>query len=392
MKIADQSFAVWEKILKEIPVAVNNFYGDPVLQWNDTLEKLENLLATAHTGPVGLITKGRLTESHCRRLQKFSQKGLKIIVLVSISELDRFEKIGQEHRYENLRILTALGIKCLAYFRPLTPPYNTSPEIIEKVCAKVAETGCPVMVASGFRGDDAIIQDMKPDEKTSWVMRVKLMTGAVYQALKKSCQKHNIQLFTRTACAISFLTGQKQSYNPYYHSPNLVHCEDLKCPLRQTCGRSFAPSAESLALAKFLGYELEIITEKCPETCSIKPEKRLECPSCCTTCFRLRVSRILVKNSGLRLGDLTFIRFLTGCLAVQPGKKDDGSLKVGYVTLPRFPKISGIQCLNSWWPYAHLGDRCFGCLYCVERYYGNARRNFGFPPAKLLELINPRYA
>jgi hypothetical protein len=390
MKISNEKIKQWEKLLRRIPVSVNNFYGDPLIQWQDTVKKLDDLHNTKHEGPVGIITKGIITENHAKKLSEFIAKGLNIIVLVSISELPQFEKIGTDHRYENIKLLNKHAIPNIAYIRPLIPPYNTSEKIIKRMFKKLNKAGSKVVVVSGFRGDDGIIKDTNPDEKVEFVLRVKVMTKDVYSFVKESASKYNIHLFTRTACAVSYLVGDKNPYNPYYYSPNLVNCDELKCPLRKTCKPTTEPRSGSMEFIKFLGYKAELMGGNCDARCQVKPDNRLKCPSCCTTCFFIEGPRISVKGK-IRLGDLTFIRFITGMLAMQPGRRDDESRDIAKVSLPKFPEIKKIECLNSWWPYAHTGDKCFGCNYCIEKYYGTSRRNFGFPPAQLIKKIFKNY-
>lgn len=387
--ISEKQIEQWRNLLRQIPVSVNNFYGDPVIQWEDTLKKLENLRKTGHTGHISIITKGKLTETHVKELAAFQKQGLNLILLISISELPQFEKVGTEHRYENIRLLNEYNIPNIAYVRPLTPPYNTSKEVIDLIFKKLDKVGARVVVASGFRGDDNLVQEMSPDEKIEWTMRVKIMSKEVYKYLKENSEKYGIKLFTRTSCAVSFLMGEKVTYNPYYNSPNLVQCDELNCPIKGTCKPPSAPKEGSMEFAKFLGYDVEFVKGCNEEKCNVESDKRLKCPSCCTSCYFVKTDRILVKGE-VRLGDIAFIRFLTGMLAMQPGKSDGGDKDVGVVTIPAFPDIEGAQCLNSWWPYAHVGKTCFGCTYCVEKYYGSARVDFGFPPGELMDKILER--
>lgn len=376
----------WKDLLRDLPVSVNNFYGDPTLQWLNTLGKLENLLKEKHRGPVGLITKGKLTQKMAEELAYFCTKGLNVMVFLSISELPEFEKAPMQPRYGNIALLNKYKVPNVAYLRPMTPPYNTSPEKIAEIFAKLKKVGAKVAVASGFRGDDALIKEMTPDEKVQWALRVKVMTKDVYEELKINAKKSGIKLFTRTSCAVSYLSGDKTTYNPYYHSPNLAKCEDLKCPLRKTCQSPVKPKEGVLELLKFLGYEVEYRNGCAKTTCQVQPDKRLNCPSCCTTCFMLDIPRLMVKNPR-GLGDLTFIRFLSGIIAMSPGMRDDGDKEVGSVRLPNYPEIEGMQCLNTWWPYATVGKTCFDCTYCIEKYYGCSRHEFGFPPSLLIDKI-----
>jgi len=384
--ISKDQYNKWKKLSRKFPVSINNFYGDPTLQWEDTLNKLKNLLKTKHTGPVGIITKGKLTEYHACELATYREKGLNIILLISISELPQFEKIGMEFRYENIKLLNKYNIPNIAYIRPMTPPYNTSRKVIDLIFKKLSKAEAKVIVASGFRGDDMLVKDMSPDKKIEWTMRVKIMSNDVYKIFKENSEKHKMHFFIRTSCAVSYLSGDKVTYNPYYNSPNLVKCEELKCPLIKTCHPPKLPESDSLSFAKFLGYDVELIKGSDSNKCNVDPEKRLKCLSCCTSCYFTKTNRLLVKGK-VNLGDITFIRFLTGMLAMQPGKNDGGDKNVGVVSFPNFSEIKGVQCLNTWWPYAHIGKKCFDCTYCVEKYYGTVRSKFGFPPTNLIDKI-----
>ncbi len=235
-KISEEQKEKWREVLRQIPVAVNNFYGDPVLQWENTMEKLEALKASRHAGPIGIILKGELKENHIVGLQKMKKAGLNLVCLISISELTKMEGTGSAHRYTNIKLLNEAGIPAIAYIRPMMPPFNTSEKVLNKIFSNLKRVGCKMAVVSGFRGDESMIDKLSPDMKIKWAMRVKVMPGEIYQRVKKYAEKNNVQLFTRTACAVAYAVGGKRTYNPYYNSPNLVKCEELNCPLRKTCG------------------------------------------------------------------------------------------------------------------------------------------------------------
>lgn len=379
-------------LLRQIPVSVNNFYGDPTLQWVDTLGKLEDLVLTGHVGPVGIILKGRLTPRHCAELAGYQARGLKLVVFVSISELRDMERVGHGHRYENIRRLREAGVSAVGYVRPLTPPYNTSPEIIDMIFRRLGEVGCEAAVVAGFRGDDHLVAEMQPSDMIQWVIRVKQMTPEIWAAVSESSRQHGVQLFTRTSCAVDYLLGNEQTYNPYFTSPKLVKCEAAECPLRATCGKGrIEPREGAMEFLRYLGYQVEYrpgaFCCEARQVCHVEPHNRLACKSCCTTCFMLRDNPHIEVGGRVNLGDLTFIRFVSGILASQPGCRDTGALDVGSVHFPNFPGIEGIQCLNSWWPIARVGKKCFDCRYCIEKYYGESRSEIGFSPVRLLNLL-----
>ncbi|KKW33150.1 MAG: hypothetical protein UY76_C0008G0023 [Candidatus Uhrbacteria bacterium GW2011_GWA2_52_8d] len=391
-EVTEETKENWREILRQLPVAVNNFYGDPVIQWKNTLEKLGSLETSRHAGPVGIIMKGKLTERTVAQLKEYKDRGLNLVTLISISELPEMEGTGSEHRYENVRLLEQFGIPAIAYIRPMMPPFNTSEEIIDKIFSKLQEAGCKYAVTSGFRGDEALVHKMSPDAQVQWAMKVKVMPGEVYQRIKLHAEKYGIQLFTRTSCAVSVATGEQDTYNPYYNSPKLVKCKELNCPIQDTCGPQTQPREGSLELIKRLGFDVEFIPAQQGKKCGVSGEDRLKCPSCCTTCyFSKNIPHIQVKGD-VNLGDLSFIRFVTGMLAMQPGRNDDGSKEVGKIRFPKHPEIDNAQALNSWWPISRNIAKCFGCKYCiVDEYYNETGENqeVGFPPSQLVDRMFP---
>ena len=375
----------WLKLLREFPVAVNNFYGDPLIQWDNTCERLEKLLKQSHTGPVGIVTKAKISDERIKQLQDFQKRGLKLIIFCSISELVDFEKVPQDPRYENLAKLNEAGIPNIAYVRPMTPPYNTSTEIVEKIIKRLADVKADAVCLAGFRGDDALVKDMNPDEKIQWTMRVKILTKDVYEQFKQGAKENNMHLFLRTACAIAYVLGEKVPYNPYYNSPNLCKCAELDCPLIATCKNPLRPKEGAVEFLRFLGFDVEQQCDGCLERCSVEGDKRLGCLSCCTTCYNLKVPRLYIKNQGINLGTLTFARFLSGMLSIQEGMRDFGDKDVGFVRFPNFPEIDDFVCINTWAAFAQHGKKCFDCQYCIEKYYKG--RNCDTTPVDLLKRI-----
>ena len=389
-EITEEKKERWRQILRKIPVAVNNFYGDPVIQWENTIEKLGNLEKSRHTGPIGIIMKGKLDERKVAELKEKKEKGLNLVILISISELTELEGTDSAHRYENIRMLTEAGVPAIAYIRPMMPPFNTSEEVIGKIFSQLKEAGCTSAVASGFRGDEALVERLSPDERVQWAMRVKVMPGEIFKRIKKYAEANNIQLFTRTACAVSAATGGERTYNPYYNSPNLVKCTELNCPIQDTCAPLSEPKEGSLELIKRLGFDVEFVPSANGKACGVSGEDRLRCPSCCTTCyFSSNIPHLLVRGN-VNLGDLAFIRFTTGMMAMQPGRNDDGSKEIGKITFPDYPEIDNAQALNSWWPLSRNIEKCFGCKYCiVSEYYNETKKNtdVGFPLSELVDRM-----
>ncbi len=239
--------------LRQMPVAINCYYGDPTMQWSDTMAKLRALASVGHTGPVGVITKGAIGPNRAQELAALNLPGL--LVMVSISELpEGFEGTGHEHRYRALETLRNAGVKSFAAIRPLTPPYNTTEEVLTRIFHRLQDVGCETACVSGFRGDESLIEAMHPDQKIQWVLRVKQMTG--FDTVLRLAQENGVQLFTRVACAISHLTGRQGTYNPYWGSPQLVRCKEIGCPMCRSCG-PVEPDPEVFDWLRGIGYDLE---------------------------------------------------------------------------------------------------------------------------------------
>lgn len=367
--------------LRKIPVAINCYYGDPTLQWGDTLAKIRALANDKHLGPVGIITKGKITLDMAKELAALDLPGL--IVIVSISELPKgFEKVGHKHRYETIANCKKAGVKTFAAIRPLTPPYNTSKKVITKIFTNLEKAGCETACVSGFRGDAKLIKEMNPDNATKWVLRVKQMSGL--DEIVDIAKNHKVKVFTRMACTVSYMLKRNGTYNPYWGSPQLVRCEKINCPMIKTCG-PVKPDPMVMKWLEKIGYKLE--WQPAPRAiCKYSSDTRLNCKSCCTTCFVQKQPRIVVHNAK-NLGDLTFCRFaLGGTLCVQPGMIDGGAKDVGHVKMIQKQLDFQVHSINTWFVWANQMDRCFDCKYCISKYYPN-KGPVGCVPSKLFDYL-----
>jgi hypothetical protein len=363
--------------LSHIPVAINCYYGDPTLQWPDTMQKLRRLSQVGHHGPVGIITKGAIGPHRAAELAALGLPGL--VVMVSISELpDGFEGVGHAHRYATIQACRGAGVKAFAAVRPIVPPYNTSDEVLNRIFQNLQAVGCSTACVSGFRGNDELVAAMAPEDRGRWVLRVKQMSR--WDAVLDIASKCGVQLFTRVACAVSSMTGRDGTYNPYWGSPQLVKCHQIGCPLIETCGPVTAAD-NGLEFLRGLGYDVSIIRRP-RETCSYSTETRLNCKSCCTTCFVQPQPGVLVSNAKT-LGDLAFCRFvLGGTLCVKPGMVDEGQSDVGQASIASDHVGKEIHVINTWWVWSRSLDKCFGCKYCVSSLYPKV--NVGCAPEDML--------
>lgn len=373
--------------LQKIPIAINNYYGDPVLQWENTLEKVCTLAQDKHLGPVGIITKGEITPSMAQEL-KDSAQDLKLVVLVSISELPKeVEPVGQAHRYRTLKNLVSVGIPAIGYVRPMVPPFNTDMKTIDNMFHKIKDAGCDHIIVSGFRGDDHIIDQMQPDRKQEWVLRVKLMSPEIGKICRETAEHYGLYMFTRTSCGVASVLKLKRSFNPYYISPRGAGCDT--CSLNSTCGH-VEPDPSALNFLESLGYDLEYTTNS-GQKCQVDPANRLSCLSCCTSCFVINnTPRITIKNPNIRLGDVAFVRFITGgVLTSKENVVDGGDPNVGHVNFPSIKMPSSeVHCINTWYVWAHQQTTCYQCHYCITTVYKLEEREYGSSPKELSNYLD----
>ena len=117
-------------LFKNIPVAVNIFYGDPMLQIDNTLSFLDRLEEEKHEGPVIIITKGDLTKFPSDR--KFN---LDLHFGLSTFGVDsRYDGGNMKRFIENLEYAKKLGYKYSIEFRPIIKGHNDNIGTIGKIC------------------------------------------------------------------------------------------------------------------------------------------------------------------------------------------------------------------------------------------------------------------
>lgn len=375
----------------EVPVSINNLYGDPFLptQIEDTFLRLEALKNTKHNGFVSIITKSEIDDDITQRLFEYT-KHLKLILIVSVSGLSKKIEPVKGNRLNTLLKCNNLGIPCIAYLRPFIPGENTSTQSILELFKKIKNTGTNNVIISGLRGNDEILKNLNfsVKEMEQWSLRVKTIPKEVGIALKEAAKATNVRIFNRTSCGVVFTLKEKRSYNPYFASPLLAGCND--CPLNKTCfsvQNEFQPTKEDIELLKFIGYDVTIVHTGNQEICHVIPENRKKCESCCTSCFKLKREAIEIKSfSGICLGDISLARLLTHKHVFCKNLIDSGEPTIAQPKNPLL-KDKNLYLLNSWWSYSRNTPNCYGCSYCIVPMFGNENKAYGMPPLDFLDLF-----
>lgn len=375
--------------LSHLPISLNNMYGDPLMQWGNTVQKLDKLLLEGHKGVISIITKGCFTNLRCEQLEKYIKKGLNIIVLVSVSGLPiEIEPVSLKSRVIGLANLKRHKISAIPYLRPFIPGLNDKVEVLEDLFFRINQIGFKEVIISGFRGSNDIISKTLGDEtKEKFAVRVKSMPKGIGKNLDRLSKQYGIFLHKRTACGVASVLGMPHAWNPYTESPNMAGC--YNCLIKSTCFDKKASKEvtnEELKLLSYLGYEAKYEERRADaQQCKITPDNRVDCPSCCTTCYILKnIVRINVTNAKT-LGDLAFIRFLLGkgIIASQQDLVDDETPDTGKFHVNG---ASGM-CINTWYVMANNTSKCFGCSYCITDIYKNPIGEVGISPMELYSKI-----
>jgi DNA repair photolyase len=364
-----------------IPYAINNLYGDPALQLDNTIEKLRALSNDPWAGAVGLITKGAFDKEKVGLIKEVKPKGL--VVFVSISSLEiGGEPVSVQKRLQTIKNFSDQGVPVIGYARPLTS--DRAGEVINQMY----DSGAMTVVVSGFRGTEELGSEVGVHNPN---IQVKLMTLKA----KESIANCNKRIFHRTACGAAYALGLKRSWNPYWKSPILAGC--LDCPLKSTCfdQPNVTPNKIGLKVLQNLGYTLEKQDKKSDGLCNVTSENRVGCKSCCTTCFHktfngYSLSREDGKNPNL--GELSFARHILGGVQVYSNNViDGGDPAVGNVEPPRkigIFKNSRVRALNTWLSLSNQISKCYGCKYCFAPYYANELGEYGAMPSQIMEIGN----
>lgn len=398
----------WLELLRDLPVSVNNL-ADPSILRDSTERKMNALVEDGHTGAVALITKGDLSSPWWRDRLQYWAHHLNLIVFASISHLPKeMEPAPTESRYRTLASARDAGAKAIAYIRPIIHTINDSPEIIREMFERSVNAGAQAIVSSGFRGDASVVESAgighipAPDAQ-DWMKTLKLTPQQTAEFMVQLAASLNIPYWTRTQCAVAYLSGKSRSLNPYYVAPSFVGCD--RCPLQNSCAGAaqfIQPVPGSVELLRYLGFQVEVHTaSERYQCCNV--EIRSQCKLCCTNCPKVPdmgapYINIRAHNGSMpSWGEMSLARFLTGGLLatdplIPPGENSNVRLH------PRFAMPDGngegvLYGVNSWmvWSEYVPASKCLKCSYCFLSMFENVlppelQVTVGMSPSRILQL------
>jgi hypothetical protein len=216
-----------------IPVAINLFYGDPMLQIDDTIKYLKLLEQSYHKAPVVIITKGDFS--------KFPKLDLKLDLHFAFSTfgVDSEYDGGNLKTFENnLNIASTLKYKYSIEYRPVIKNINDSYETIENIYKIANKYNAPIGFC-GLQVSDELKQyllenDIQFEPYIGYEFGLKkYISNDVENIFYNLGEKYNVPTFKKTSCLISYLHSMERDYNAHYYRPNDMRCS--KCVMKDKC-------------------------------------------------------------------------------------------------------------------------------------------------------------
>lgn len=290
-------------VFKKIPVAVNLFYGDPLLQINNTLSYLEKLEKAEHAGTVIIITKGDFSKFP---KHKFN---LDLHFAFSTFGIDSKYDGGNIRTFENnLKIASESEYKYSTEYRPVIKDINDTHEIVENVY-KIANEYNSTIGFCGLQVNDNLKQyltenniNFAPYNGYEFGLK-KAVSKNVEDLFYNFSEQYNVPTFRKTSCLLSYVHGLDRDYNAHYYRPNEMRCE--KCVMRNKC-LSFKGSMTNNKVN--IPFEHEVITKEKHE-CLL--HKKGICKFANNDCKNIN-GKLVKINQKITSSDLRLIKWLTG--------------------------------------------------------------------------------
>lgn len=292
----------------KIPVAVNLFYGDPLLQIENTINYLRRLESTRHKGPVIIITKGDFS--------KFPdvQFDLDLHVAFSTFGIDSPLDGNTMERFENNLKSTKNRKNNYKYsieFRPIIYNVNDSKETFARVFSLASEYNLAIGY-SGLQG--------KPESVKIWQEQginlqpypgyrfghKKIIDVKIMELFEKMARSYNVPVFRKTSCLFSYVHDLPRDYNAHYYRPSELGCNN--CIMQEKCQTFKSNLPIENDLHDIIPFEYEIINKK-NHVCILKQKGICEFPT--EDCAHISGNIIHIPQI-ITTSDVRVIKWLTG--------------------------------------------------------------------------------
>lgn len=291
-----------------IPVAINLFYGDPLLQIDNTIHYLRKLESAGHLGPVIIITKGDFTNFPD---EKFN---LDLHIAFSTFGIDSPLDGNTMKRFENN--LNEIQKRKYQYkysieYRPIIYNVNDTSEAFERVL-KLAHHYNLAVGYSGLQG--------KPESVKIWEEQginlqpypgyqfghKKIIDDKVIQLFKTIAKKYNVPIFKKTSCLFTYVHHLDRDYNAHYYRPSEVGCKE--CIMKEKCHSYKNNLTTNNNLQDIIPFSYQII-DKSHHECILKKKGICEFPT--EDCSNIS-GKIIHIPEQITTSDVRIIKWLTG--------------------------------------------------------------------------------
>lgn len=295
-------------ILTNIPVAVNLFYGDPLLQIDNTINYLKMLESVKHKGPVIIVTKGDF--------RKFPDIKFELDLHIAFSTfgtnsyldgntMERFENNLKEIKKRKN------NYKYSIEYRPIIYNVNDSIDCFERVFRLAREYGLAVGY-SGLQGKTESVRiwkeeglDLKPYPGYTFGHK-KIIDDKVVELFESMAKHYNVPIFRKTSCLFSYVHNLSRDYNAHYYRPTEMNCNN--CHMYEKCMNYKKSLTTDTNLENIIPFEYEIIN-KVKHECILKKKGICEFPS--EDCSNIN-GNIIKINDTITTSDVRLIKWLTG--------------------------------------------------------------------------------
>ncbi len=291
-----------------IPVAVNLFYGDPLLQVDNTINYLRRLESVKHKGPVIIITKGDFSKFPD---EKFD---LDLHIAFSTFGVDSSLDGNTMERFENNLKQTRIRKNNYKYsieYRPIIYNVNDSIESFDRVFSLAKEYNLAIGY-SGLQG--------KPESVKIWKEQgielspypgykfghKKTIDDKVVQLFEKMAHSYNVPVFRKTSCLFSYVHDLPRDYNAHYYRSTELGCD--QCVMKEKCQSFKSKLPLDNDLSNVIPFDYEIINKK-DHVCILKQKGICEFPT--EDCSHISGNIIRIQDT-ITTSDVRVIKWLTG--------------------------------------------------------------------------------
>ena len=295
-------------IFTNLPVAVNLFYGDPLLQIDNTVNYLRKLEEAEHKGPVIIVTKGDFSKFPDERFN------LDLHIAFSTFGVNSYLDGSSMERFENNLKQIELRKNNYKYsieYRPIVYNVNDTVEAFEKVFTLAKKYNLAVGY-SGLQG--------KPESVKIWQEKKinlqpypgykfghkKIIDDKVVMLFEKMAKYYNVPVFRKTSCLFSYVHGFERDYNAHYYRPNEMGCNN--CIMKDKCINFKKNLSLDNNLDEVIPFKYEIINKQKHE-CILKKKGICEYPT--EDCSNISGNVIHISKM-LTTSDVRVIKWLTG--------------------------------------------------------------------------------